>query len=1107
MTFEYSAKELGLDEKISPKFLDIRRLRPLDKNQPWGIFFIAFDETKLPVVALRRLLSKLALTKRSTSNTGEHASWHANDLLLISQTGSNDGKSISFAHFASNPEKKDLPILKVLGWDSYDTGLKIEHVIDTLREKLIWPDDPSNSEAWKDQWSEAFTLKNREVIQTSEEMAVRLGQLALAIRNRIRELLKIENEDGPIHKLMDVFKDNLIADLSADDFSDMYAQTITYGLLSARIVNPKANTSDAAITEIPITSPFLRELMEEFLIAGGRNKSSSINLDFDELGINDVVELLDNNINMEAVLRDFGDRNQKEDPVMHFFEGFLKEYDPKRKNERGVFYTPQPVVSFIVRSVDEELRSKFQLEDGLADISTWGEIKRRIPNIEIPEDTSSDDLFIQILDPATGTGTFPVEVIDLIYKTMMDKWKLQGLKQDDINLLWNEYVPKYLLPRVHGYELMMAPYAITHMKIGLKLYETGYKFASPERARIYLTNSLEPSQDSLGTFDFAIPSLAHEARQVNEVKKAMRFTVILGNPPYSGRSWNLTPQLKKIVEPYHYIDGVKIKEKGALQLEKSIQEDYIKFLRNAEVLLEKSSIGVLGFVTSNGFLDNPTLRGMRNSFLKSFNYLNIIDMHGNVSRREVAPDGGIDENVFDIKKVGVAISILLKDPSVDHTNPVIYDLWGERENKYKWLSENTSSVSQSITINPLKPHYLFVYEDLEAIEEYETGYSIQKILPLYSSGVVTGRDAFISDFDTDPLLSRMADFVDPKYSDGDLVDKFNLNPTDWWPVDIARKEMPPIEDHKDFIRDTLYRPFDKRVCFYHSSVFMSPRNPVMKQKGPNGKNFFLITSRMTKGESFAHATISEGLVDKGVLSSKTSNSAMIFPLYRDNNFSDTQSLEFDFNQGWISTFEKSFLKEVQSSIDMKYIEEPKGDLFKTFGPEDLLNYVFSILHSPTYRLKYQEFLKRDFPKIPLPSSKSLFSELISHGESLISFHLLKNHFNKKLIKKIGSGAFLVEKVLYSDETIWINSEKSQGFSGVSIEVWNFHIGGYKVSEKWLKDRQEKGGRNPRPGRVLCESDISEYQKILITIDEILTTMEKIDEVIRAHGDWPDAFKN
>ena len=256
------------DEKTAPKFLEIRRLRPLDNDQPWGIFFIRFDDSKLPVVALRRLLSKLVLKKRSTSNMGDRASWHESDLLLISQTGKLGTQSISFAHFATNPEKTDLPILKVLGWDDDDTGLKIDYVIETLREKLVWPDDPADSDAWRAQWREAFTLKNRQVIQTSKEMAERLGQLALAVRTRLREVLAIETEEGSIHKLMTVFKENLISDLDTDSFSDMCPDNCLWSIVGS-IINPKANTADHTHTEIPITNPFLRDLMETFLNVGG----------------------------------------------------------------------------------------------------------------------------------------------------------------------------------------------------------------------------------------------------------------------------------------------------------------------------------------------------------------------------------------------------------------------------------------------------------------------------------------------------------------------------------------------------------------------------------------------------------------------------------------------------------------------------------------------------------------------------------------------------------------------------------------------------------------------------------------------------------------------
>ena len=730
MTFEYSAAELGLDEKTAPKFLEIHRLRPLDKDQPWGIFFIRFDDNKLPVVALRRLLSKLVLKKRSTSNSGDRASWHESDLLLISQTGNLGTQSISFAHFAANPKKTDLPILKVLGWDDDDTGLKIDYVIETLREKLIWPDDPTDSDAWRAQWRDAFTLKNREVIQSSKEMAERLGQLALAVRTRLREVLAIESDEGPIHKLMSVFKENLISDLDTDSFSDMYAQTIAYGLLSARIINPKANTADAAHTQIPITNPFLRDLMETFLNIGGRSHRSGVGLDFDELGINEVVDLLDNT-NMEAVLRDFGDRNQKEDPVMHFFEGFLKEYDSKIRKDRGVFYTPQPVVSFIVRSVDEQLRTEFGLKDGLADTTTWGKLVERTEDLEIPEGTSPDQVFVQILDPATGTGTFPVEVIDLIYKTMVAKWQSQGKREAQIKELWNQYVPEHLLPRLHGYELMMAPYAIAHMKIGLKLYETGYRFKSDERTRIYLTNALEPARDTSGTFAFAIPALANEAEEVNVIKLNQRFTVIIGNPPYSGVSSNNGDWIRNLLRSsdqttlssYFEFAGQPLRESNTRWL----NDDYVKFFRLSQSLISASRVGIQGMITNSSYLDNPTFRGMRESLSKLFSKTYLVNLHGNVKKREKGLDGLKDENVFDIQQ-GVAISLMIAAPSAGEFS--YCDMSGPRAAKYKSLDHTAFNDFEWNLLTPDPKLLLWRIFDNTNFGEYQEYHPIGEVMSL-----------------------------------------------------------------------------------------------------------------------------------------------------------------------------------------------------------------------------------------------------------------------------------------------------------------------------------------------------------------------------------------
>ena len=535
LTFDWKPEELGIDPANAAKIEQIKQLRPLVTNQPWGIFFVKFEPKRLPVVALRRILSQLVIRKRASTRKAEQPSWHLNDLLFISNYGEGDLRQITFAQFAQNETTSDLPALKVLGWDDADTVLHIDHVHRELKENLRWPESQADLKGWRQKWSSAFVFRHREVITTSKDLAIRLAGLATRIRKRANQVLAIETEHGPLRKLHKAFQTALIHDLSPDDFADMYAQTITYGLLAARVSRPGGVTPDT-LTNILPTNPFLKDMLGTFLTAGGRKGR----IDFDELGIQEVVELLNSpGTHMDAILRDFGKRTRQDDPVINFYELFLAEYDRKKKIERGVFYTPQPVVSYIVRTVHELLQTEFGLEDGLASTITWADMVRRNSEIRIPDGTSEDEPFVMILDPATGTATFLVEVIDVIHRTLTGKWQQKGLTEQDRRAAWSEYVPRHLLPRLHGFELMMAPYAIAHMKIGLKLHETGYHFSSGERAHIYLTNSLEPAsaladEKLAGLFG----PLGHEAQAVNTIKRNKRFTIVIGNPPYARHSSN-----------------------------------------------------------------------------------------------------------------------------------------------------------------------------------------------------------------------------------------------------------------------------------------------------------------------------------------------------------------------------------------------------------------------------------------------------------------------------------------------------------------------------------------------------------------------------------------
>ena len=840
LTFEYTPEELGIDAMNAAKVQEIKRLRPLVPSQPWGIFFVKFEPKRLPVVALRRILGQVALKKRASANKSERQAWAADDLLFVSNYGEGEERRIAFAHFSKPQDRHDLPTLKVLGWDNLDTPLHLDAVARELTDHLTWPDDEGDGDAWRERWRAAFKLRHREVITTSKQLSERLAELARAICDRIRTALDIETESGSLTKLMKAFQTALVHDLDEAGFADMYAQTIAYGLLSARITDPARPTADDLAAHMR-TNPFLRELMETFLRVGGRRgKAGGPEIDFDELGASEVVELLDR-AKMEAVVRDFGDRNPQEDPVIHFYEHFLAAYDKKQKVSRGVFYTPRPVVSYIVRSVDELLRTEFGLADGLADTTTWGEMAERHKELKIPEGILPKQAFVQILDPATGTGTFLVEVIGLIHKTIADKWKAQGHGEKKIEALWNAYVPKYLLPRLHGYELLMAPYAIAHLKIGLKLYETGYRFESDERAQVYLTNALEPASSKQLTLDF-LPALAHEAQAVNEIKRKQRFTVVIGNPPYAGHSRN--NQVPWIVDKvYDYKRNYPDLQKRGQA--KWLQDDYVKFLRSAEWEIARSTSGVLGFITNHAWLDNPTFKGMRKHLLERFELRTVLDLHGNANKKESAPDGSPDENVFEIKQ-GVAISVLASRPhSVFDEHWVLQrsDLLGVETLKFDTLLANTTSSLASESFSVLPPEYIFDRRDENRKAEYEQFSSLPSIFSQNGDpapGLVTTHDEFAISFTEEEQIEKVNALLATRDETAARM-LFRLCSQSQWDYAQAKTEL-RRRKWQEAIVPVLYRPFDVRFTVYDRHVAVHRRERVSQQM-LNRRNRALISCR------------------------------------------------------------------------------------------------------------------------------------------------------------------------------------------------------------------------------------------------------------------------
>lgn len=823
LTFEWEPEELGIDWKTAAKIDEIKQLRPLTTGQPWGIFFVKFEPKRLPIVALRRILGRLVLKQRSSANNSEIASWKLDDLLFISAYGEGDDRRISLAHFTEADHMGNLPSLRVLGFSEGDRDLKIDYVQREMQTKLRWPHDMSQVDRWRKDWRSAFMLKHREVITTSKQLALTLAELARDIRGRVNGILEIESADGPLRKLMAAFREALIHDLTDDGFADMYAQTIAYGLLSASMARASgALVADDLVQMVPVTNPFLKELMETFLDVGGKKRrqnkhaaqasesgskhaaqasESAQHLDFDELGINEIVELL-REVRMEAVLLDFDTRNPQEDPVIHFYELFLKEYDAKKRMQRGVFYTPKPVVSYIVRSVHELLQTEFGLHHGLADTTSWAEFIERhtstprqqvscsdtstprkqvspaqpanpdtlagasclysdaAPPLKIPDGTSPDQPFVQILDPATGTATFLVEVIDVIHRHLKSKWdeggadvvpKISNLKSplSDFTTYWNHYVPQCLLPRLHGYELMMAPYAIAHMKTGLKLAETKYRFGSDERVRVYLTNALEPWAKQLRLPD--IEALAHESQAVNDIKRRQRFTVVIGNPPYSKsmskHSWSM-----------RLVDDFKI---GLNEKKSDLTREEWKFLRFAYFNIENARVGLVGFVINNAFLTAPTHRGVRRFLMDRTYRLRIVDLHGDSRKGEVAPDGSSDENVFDIQQ---GVCILLAEncedsPDLKKNGLHKANIFGSRTRKYDELIRESTALTAFHSVTPHPP--LLLFAESKGVDDsfYRQCVSVRDIFCNSNTGIQTKNDALFTDISSQTLQERMKDVL------------------------------------------------------------------------------------------------------------------------------------------------------------------------------------------------------------------------------------------------------------------------------------------------------------------------------------------------------------
>ena len=628
-------------------------------------------------------------------------------------------------------------------------------------------------------------------IKTAEVLAIRMAELSKLFKNGIIETLKREDMEGDLHSQMNAFKEILIPDIEENQFADIYAQTIAYGLFAARCAKKDTESFsriDASYC-MPKAYPFLRKL---FLQIAGPDLDERIAWIVDE-----IADLLFRS-DMNSILEDFGDLSSKRDPVVHFYETFLSTYDKDLKQKRGVFYTPTPVVSYIVRSVDLLLKQSFGKNSGLS----------------APE--------ILVLDPACGTGTFLYSAIDQIYSYFKGQ---EGS--------WDTYVSDKLLPRIFGFEVLMAPYAVAHLKIGLQLQQLGYKFEKDTRLGIYLTNSLEDGiKKSESLFSKWITEEANEAAEIKRTKPIM---VIIGNPPYRKISANHGNWIANLLEEYREVDGMPLKERKLW-----IQNDYIKFIRFAQWRIEKTGSGILAFITGHGYLDNTTCRGMRQSLMKTFDEIYLLNLHGNEKRKETTPTGKKDENVFDITE-GVVIALFVKNKKAKDNVVKHHDLWGLRQLKYDWLNENDVSTTNWEIINPQSPYYFFTPKDFHLKKEYESYWSLKEIFKENNVGFVTARDKFVTDFDQSLIEDRLIEFMDSKKSDSYISKKYSIHDTTSWNLSKARKNQALVQSWKSYFKTCLYRPFDERWIYFSALLL---ERPVMQiQKNMFKPNIALLANR------------------------------------------------------------------------------------------------------------------------------------------------------------------------------------------------------------------------------------------------------------------------
>ena len=868
---------------------------------------------------------------------------------------------------------------------------------------------------------------------TAEKLAVELAKRTRFLRDQVvaEELRDESTGGGDLSGFYRAFKRYLIAGLTQEQFADLYSQTITYGLFAARTRAEGDFNRKLAFDFIPPTIGILRDVFK-FISLGELSPQMAVIVD-------DITAVL-NGADINSILDQYYKEGKGEDPIIHFYETFLNEYDPKTRERRGVYYTPEPVVKYIVRSVHHLLKEKFDLRDGLAD----------------PK--------VTVLDPAAGTLTFPAEAIKLAVGEYVEKYGEGGKKG---------FIRDQILKNYYAFELMMAPYAIGHMKISILLESLGYTMAAEDRFQLYLTNTLEMEEID----QIAIPglnSLSEESHLAGKVKKEEPILVIMGNPPYSGISSNTNDWTEELLktdldgaQSYYKVDGKALGEKKVW-----LQDDYVKFLRFAQWKIHKAGKGIVAMITNHGYLDNPTFRGMRQSLKQTFDEIYVLDLHGNSLKKEISPDGEIDENVFDIRQ-GVAIAFFIKNKSKQVSTIKHADVYGTRNEKYLLLNANELYSLGYEKITPKSPYYFYVPRLTKEIQHYEKWQSVADIFPNYVSGIVTARDKFVVGFEKREIQLRILQFRDLSISDEVIRKTYGLKDTRGWKLSLARKRLANDDNWDTYYREFLYRPFDIRYLYYTPLLVDWGREDFMHHMLIN-KNIGVIVPKQYKEQPGAFIT--ETIIGHKTVSAYDIN--YLFPLYL---FPDPRN--------------KTLFNYEQSEKALNLSQDLLNYLNSTFSkvliPKTILYYIYSVLFSKIYRLTYAPYLKVDFPRIPFTRNYDIYRRLSSLGKNLVDLHLLSiPKLGHPTVKFQGQGKDMVIGRRRYDEAagrVYIN--KDYYFEGVSPEVWAYQIGGYQVLDKYLKDRKGRRMDDPRH-YIHIATALEKTIEIQAEIDAIYPEVEK-----------------